>query len=268
MPLGLWASKKNVAVSPTYAEEMLTKEFGAGLEEYLNSHKDTLMGIINGIDAESYNPKTDVAIPTRFSDDTLEERSWNKAGLQQLTGLDIDSSIPLFGIVSRMTGQKGIDLALGALARLKKTPWQAIILGTGDASIEKQAKRLERLFPDRVKVEIRYDDRLARKIYAGSDMFLMPSRYEPCGLSQMVAMRYGCLPIARATGGLKDTIKHEETGFLFEGENIKSLSKAMRGALKIYEDKNHWKTMQRNAMAEDFSWKNSAKQYAKLYQTL
>ncbi len=268
LPLGLWASKKNVAVSPTYAEEMLTKEFGAGLEGYLASHKDTLMGIINGIDAESYNPKTDTAIPTQFSAEILEERSWNKAGLQQLTGLDIDSSIPLFGIVSRMTGQKGIDLALGALSRLKKTPWQAVILGTGDSAIEKQAKRLEKLFPDRVKVEIRYDDRLARKIYAGTDMFLMPSRYEPCGLSQMVAMRYGCLPIARATGGLKDTIKHEETGFLFEGDNIKSLSKAVREALKIYEDKNHWKTMQRNAMAEDFSWKNSAKQYAALYKSL
>ena len=268
LPLGLWASKKNVAVSPTYAEEMLTKEFGAGLENFLASHKDTLTGIINGIDAKSYNPETDSAIPINFSAETLEERSWNKAGLQQLTGLEIDSSIPLFGIVSRMTGQKGIDLALGALSRLKKTRWQAVILGTGDSAIEKQAKRLEKLFPDRVKVEIRYDDRLARKIYAGSDMFLMPSRYEPCGLSQMVAMRYGCLPIARATGGLKDTIKHEETGFLFEGENIKSLSKIMREALKIYEDKNYWKSMQRNAMEKDFSWKSSAKQYVALYKSL
>ncbi|HIE25301.1 MAG TPA: glycogen synthase [Anaerolineales bacterium] len=268
LPLGLWASKKNVAVSPTYAEEMLTKEFGAGLENFLASHKDTLTGIINGIDVKSYNPETDSAIPINFSAETLEERSWNKAGLQQLTGLEIDSSIPLFGIVSRMTGQKGIDLALGALSRLKKTRWQAVILGTGDSAIEKQAKRLEKLFPDRVKVEIRYDDRLARKIYAGSDMFLMPSRYEPCGLSQMVAMRYGCLPIARATGGLKDTIKHEETGFLFEGENIKSLSKIMREALKIYEDKNYWKSMQRNAMEKDFSWKSSAKQYVALYKSL
>ncbi len=268
LPLGLWASKKNVAVSPTYAEEMLTKKFGAGLEKYLKLHKDSLTGIINGIDAESYDPAKDKAIPTNYSSETLEERSWNKAGLQQLMGLDIDSSIPLFGIVSRMTGQKGIDLAISALSRLEKIPWQAVILGTGDVSIEKQAKRLEKIFPDRVKVEIRYDDRLARKIYAGTDMFLMPSLYEPCGLSQMVAMRYGCIPIAHATGGLKDTIKHGETGFLFKGENTKSLLKSMREALKVYEDNNHWKSMQRNAMAEDFSWKNSAKQYAALYKSL
>jgi starch synthase len=257
-----------VAVSPTYAEEMLTKKFGAGLENYLKDHQDSLIGIINGIDAESYDPAKDSAIPTNYSAETLEERSWNKAGLQQLMGLDIDSSIPLFGIVSRMTAQKGIDLAINALAKLGKKSWQAVILGTGDFAIEKQAKRLEKLFPDRVKVEIKYDDRLARKIYAGTDMFLMPSRYEPCGLSQMVAMRYGCIPIARATGGLKDTIKHGETGFLFKGENKKSLMKAIREALKVYENSNHWQTMQRNAMAEDFSWKNSAKQYAALYKSL
>lgn len=268
LPLGLWASKKNVAVSPTYAEEMLTKQLGAGLESFLTLHKDSLVGIINGIDDESYDPENDAAIPTQFSAENLKERSWNKAALQQLTGLEIDSSIPLFGIVSRMTGQKGIDLALSALSKLKKTPWQAVILGTGDAAIEKQAKRLEKIFPDRVKVEIRYDDRLARKIYAGSDIFLMPSRYEPCGLSQMIAMRYGCLPIARATGGLKDTIKNGETGFLFEEENVKSLLKTMREALKIYENNDHWKSLQLNAMAQDFSWKNSAKQYAALYKSL
>ncbi|MCP4140112.1 MAG: glycogen synthase [Chloroflexi bacterium] len=268
LPLGLWASKKNVAVSPTYAKEMLTKELGAGLENFLTIHQDSLTGIVNGIDAESFDPATDVAIPTQYSAETLKERSWNKAALQQLTGLEIDSSIPLFGIVSRMTGQKGIDLALSALSKLKKGAWQAVILGTGEPAIEKQAKRLEKLFPDRVKVEIRYDDRLARKIYAGSDMFLMPSRYEPCGLSQMVAMRYGCIPIARATGGLKDTIKNGETGFLFEEESAKALLKSMREALKVYENNDHWKSMQRNAMAQDFSWENSAKQYAELYRSL
>ena len=268
LPLGLWASKKNVAVSPTYADEMLTKEFGAGLEDFFASHKNSLTGIINGIDSESYDPEKDSAISTNYSAETLEERSWNKAALQKSTNLDIDSSIPLFGIVSRMTGQKGIDLALSALSRLRQESWQAVILGTGDSVIEKQAKRLEKLFPDRVKVEIRYDDKLARKIYAGSDMFLMPSLYEPCGLSQMVAMRYGCIPIARATGGLKDTIKNGETGFLFENANTKSLLKAMREALQVYKNNNHWKSMQRNAMAEDFSWGNSAKQYAALYKSL
>ena len=167
-----------------------------------------------------------------------------------------------------MTDQKGIDLALSAISRLKRKNWQAVILGTGDPTIEKQAKRLEKLFPDRVKVEIRYDEGFARKIYAGSDIFLMPSRYEPCGLSQMIAMRYGCIPITRATGGLKDTIKHGETGFLFEKEDAKALLKSMRETLEAYENNDHWQSLQRNAMAQDFSWKNSAKQYADLYKSL
>ncbi len=267
LALGLWASGKNVAVSPTYAKEMLTPEMGAGLDKFLQTHESGLTGIINGIDAESFDPETDVAIPTNFSAETLNERSWNKAALQQMMDLEINSSTPLFGIVSRMTGQKGIDLALSALSRLKKKDaWQVVILGTGEPSLEKQAKRLEKLFPDRVKVEIRYDDRLARKIYASSDIFLMPSRYEPCGLSQMVAMRYGCIPIVRATGGLKDTVKDGETGFVFEKE--KDLGKVIRKVLKIYENHNHWKTLQLNAMAQDFSWKASAKKYAALYKSL
>lgn len=268
LPLGLWASKRNVAVSPTYAKEMLTKEMGAGMESFLTAHKNSLTGIINGIDTESYNPKTDAEIASNFSAETLNERAWNKADLQQMMGLEVDSSIPIFGIVSRMTEQKGIDLALSALSKLKTASWQAVILGTGDSSIEKQAKRLEKKFPKRVKVEIRYDDSLARKIYAGSDIFLMPSRYEPCGLSQMIAMRYGCIPIARATGGLKDTIKNGETGFLFEKENTRDFIKAINEALKVYNNNNHWRSLQLNAMAQDFSWKNSAKQYAALYKSL
>jgi len=268
LPLGLWASKKNVAVSPSYAEELFTSEQGAGLENFLTIHKDSLTGIINGIDAESFDPQSDQAISTNFSAENLKERTWNKAALQQKMGLEIDSSIPLFGIVSRMTEQKGIDLALDALSRLKKTPWQAVILGTGDSALEKRAKRLEIKMSDRVKVEIRYDDRLARKIYAGSDIFLMPSRYEPCGLSQIVAMRYGCIPVVRSTGGLKDTVEHGETGFVFKEENVKSLVAAIREALKIYAKDDHWQSLQRNAMAQDFSWKNSAKQYAALYKSL
>ncbi len=269
LPLGIWASKKNVAVSPTYAKEMLTSAQGAGLENFLTIHKDTLTGIINGIDAESFDPQKDSAIPNNYSSENLKERSWNKAALQQMMGLEIDSSAPIFGIVSRMTNQKGIDLALDALSKLKrKFPWQAVILGTGDSLLEKQAKRLEKKMPERVKVEIRYDDRLARKIYAGSDIFLMPSRYEPCGLSQMIAMRYGCIPIVRNTGGLKDTVRHGETGFVFEKENVKSLSVAIREALAAYVNQDYWHSLQRNAMAEDFSWKNSAKKYAALYQSL
>jgi starch synthase len=269
LPLGLWSSKKNVAVSPTYAREMLTPKLGAGLEHFLTVHQDSLTGIVNGIDVESFDPQKDQAIAGNFSLANLQERSWNKAALQKAMNLKVDSSVPLFGIVSRMTDQKGIDLALDALAKLKrKTAWQAVILGTGEASLEKRAKRLEKKLPEHVRVEIRYDDKLARQIYAGSDIFLMPSRYEPCGLSQMIAMRYGSIPIVRGTGGLKDTVLHGETGFIFEEESVKALLKTMRHALQVFSDHDSWQKMQENAMRQDFSWKNSAKQYAALYRTL
>lgn len=266
MPLGLWAAEKNIAVSPSYAKELLTKKEGAGLESFLQKHQDSLAGIINGIDTDSFDPATDKAIANNFSAERLDERAWNKAALQQILGLEINSSIPLFGIVSRMETQKGIDTALDALGKLKGEFWQAIILGTGDPVLEKKAKRLAAKYADRIKVEIRYDDRLARKIYAGSDIFLMPSRYEPCGLSQMIAMRYGCLPIVRGVGGLKDTVKDGETGFVYEGDRPKDLIKAINAALEIYKEDAHWRSLQRNAMAENFSWRASAKKYAALYE--
>ena len=268
LPLGLWSAGKMVAVSPSYAEEMLTKEFGSGLEGFLKEHKDSLTGIINGIDTESFDPATDEGISTNFTAATLKERVWNKTALQKTMGLEVNSEIPLFGLISRMDVQKGIDLAIDTLNKMKGDNWQAVILGTGDPLLEKRAKRLEEKFPNQVKAEIRYDGRLARKIYAGSDIFLMPSRYEPCGLSQMISMRYGCIPIVRATGGLKDTVKHAETGFVFTGDKPKDFLKAIKEALEIYANQPHWQSLQRNAMAEDFSWKNSAKQYTSLYRSL
>ena len=268
LPLGLWSAGKIVAVSPSYAEEMLTDEFGAGLENYLIEHKSSLTGIINGIDTDFFNPATDEGISTNFTAETLSERIWNKTALQKTMGLDVNTSIPLFGLISRMDTQKGIDLAIDTLNKMKGEKWQAVILGTGDPLLEKRAKRLEEKFPDQVKVEIRYDGRLARKIYAGSNIFLMPSRYEPCGLSQMIAMRYGCLPVVRATGGLKDTVKHAETGFVFNGDQPKDFLKAINAALEIYENQPYWQSLQRNAMAEDFSWKNSALEYVALYRSL
>ncbi len=268
LPLGLWAAKKTVAVSPTYAKEMLTPSFGSGMENFLTIHQNSLTGIINGIDDVSFNPATDQAIATNFSAATLDERAWNKIALQKQMGLEVDSSVPVFGIVSRMDVQKGIDLAIDTLGKMKDERWQAVILGTGDPSLEKRARNLAKKLPDQVKVDIRYDGKLARKIYAGSDIFLMPSRYEPCGLSQMVAMRYGCIPVVRSTGGLKDTVKHAETGFLFEKESTAAFRKSIHEALEIYSNPGHWQSLQRNAMAEDFSWRNSAKKYAELYQNL
>ncbi len=268
LPLGLWSAGKTVAVSPSYADEMLSSEFGSGLEGFLREHKDSLTGIINGIDTESFNPATDESISTNFTATTLSERIWNKTALQKTVGLEPDSSTPLFGVVSRMDTQKGIDLVIDALGKMKADSWQAVILGTGDPALEKRAKRLEKKFRGRVKAEIRYDGKLARKIYAGSDIFLMPSRYEPCGLSQMIAMRYGCIPVVRSTGGLKDTVKHAETGFVFEGETVTAFLKAIHESLDVFANHDYWQSLQRNAMAQDFSWKNSAKQYTMLYQSL
>ena len=268
LPLGLWASQKIVAVSPTYAKEMLTPELGSGLENFLTIHKESLTGIINGIDVESFDPQTDPEILHNFSSENLQDRSSNKATLQKLMGLKTDADIPLFGVVSRMETQKGIDLVLDALGRLKNIPWQAVILGTGDPLLEKRAKRLEKRMPERVKVEIRYDGKLARKIYAGADVFLMPSRYEPCGLSQMIAMRYGSIPIVRSTGGLKDTVMHGETGFTFEKETAKAFLASIREALDVFKNHEDWQRLQRNSMTQDFSWANSARQYAVLYKSL
>lgn len=268
LPLGIWAADRTVAVSPTYAEEILTPEFGAGLEEFLRGRENKPVGILNGIDTHSFNPATDEAIVENYTAGTLSERKWNKAALQQQLGLEIDSEIPLFGIVSRMEGQKGIDLAIDALNKLKKESWQAVILGTGDRNLEARATRLQKRQKDRVRVEIRYDAKFARKIYAGADMFLMPSRYEPCGLSQMVAMRYGCVPIVRSTGGLKDTVRDGETGFVFEDATVKSLLVAIRTAVETFKDTKKWQQIQKNGMVQDFSWANSAKQYAALYNAV
>jgi starch synthase len=151
---------------------------------------------------------------------------------------------------------------------MKRSKWQSVILGTGDPKLEEEAMKLQALFPDRVKVETRYDAGLARQIYAGSDMFLMPSRYEPCGLSQMIAMRYGCVPVVRAAGGLNDTVIHGKTGFVFEKIHHMALMAAIKSAFKIYAKPEQWQSIQRAGMTQDFSWENSAKKYLNLYQSL
>jgi starch synthase len=164
--------------------------------------------------------------------------------------------------------QKGVDLSFTALKSMKRSNWQAVILGTGDPKLEDAALKLQALFPDRINVQTRYDAGLARQIYAGADMLLMPSRYEPCGLSQMIAMHYGCIPIVRAAGGLNDTVIHGQTGFVFQKAHHMSLMAAINSAFKIYADPEKWQTMQRVGMAQDFSWENSAKKYLELYQSI
>ena len=176
--------------------------------------------------------------------------------------------MPLFGVVSRMDVQKGIDLVLDGLRKLVNKPWQAVILGTGDPKLEEAARKLSEKFPDRVHIEAKYDAKLARLIYAGSDIFLMPSRYEPCGLSQMMAMRYGCIPVVRAVGGLHDTVTEGETGFVFIKPNVKDFVATVRRALKVFQDKEAWRAMQINGMSQDFSWTQSALKYFELYKRL
>ncbi len=268
MPLGLWASDAIVAVSPTYGNEILTEEYGAGLFDFLQIRHETLSGILNGIDTISFDPATDNAIGANYDADNLERRWTNKKLLQERLGFPHDQNIPLFGIVSRMDIQKGMDIAFNALKTMKKIDFQAVILGTGDPKLEEAAQDLQKLFPEKIKVEARFDAGLARQIYAGTDMLLMPSRYEPCGLAQMIAMRYGCVPIARKVGGLNDTVKQNETGFVFEKPMHMSLVGAIKKALKVFADKEAWKQIQLNGMAQDFSWNASAKEYLKLYLSL
>jgi starch synthase len=268
LPLGMWASDAIVAVSPTYGREILAQEYGCGLDEFLRSRGETVSGILNGLDTVSFNPADDSALGVNFDIDSLERRSGNKKLLQERLGLPSEPETPLFAMVTRMDVQKGVDLAFTALKSLKRAKWQAVILGTGDPKLEEAAMNLQALFPDRIKVETRYDAGLARQIYAGSDMFLMPSRYEPCGLSQMIAMRYGCVPIVRAAGGLNDTVKHGETGFVFEKAHHMSLMAAINSAFKVFADREKWQTLQRAGMAQDLSWENSAKKYLELYQSI
>src|SRR5688572_25724211 len=268
LPLGLWASDAIVAVSPTYAEEILHEEFGSGLQDFFRNRSDTVRGILNGLDTASFNPETDSALAANFNAETLSIRFRNKAALQERVGLPLVPDIPLLGMVSRMDPQKGVDIALKGLRILGKQNWQFVVLGAGDPKLEAMAKKLQDDMPDQVRVETRYDAKLARQIYGGTDILLMPSRYEPCGLSQMIAMRYGCVPLVRAVGGLHDTVTDSETGFVFVDTKVKSFNDTLRRALKSYTDHPPWEKMQKAGMALDFSWPHSARKYLELYQKL
>ena len=268
MPLGLWAADAIVAVSPTYADEMLSPEYGAGLEDFLKTRRENLSGILNGLDVASFNPATDEDIAAQFSAESLYARVANKSALVTQLGLQPEFSVPLLGVVSRLEPQKGIDLVLDGLRKLADEPWQVVILGTGDPKLEESARKLAKDFPERMRIETRYDAKLARMIYAGSDIFLMPSRYEPCGLSQMIAMRYGCVPVVRAVGGLHDTVTDGETGFVFIEPKVKDFVAAVKRALKVYNDKEAWQTLQQNGIRQDFSWTRSALKYFELYRRL
>jgi len=274
LALGLLSADKINTVSPGYAAEILTPEFGAHLEEFLTSRKGDLLGILNGLDLVSWNPETDVSLPVKYSSDTLKKRKENKKLLLEELGLSPDLDTPLLAMINRMDHQKGVDLVPPALEMITDLDWQAIILGTGDKDIEEAARQLD-IDHSRIRSVIKFDGALARRIYGGSNLIMIPSRYEPCGLTQMIGMRYGCVPLARATGGLKDTIidYHDgktgtSTGFLFQKPTSKALARTLRRALDVFQDQRRWSGLQRRGMKLDFSWKRSALEYMDVYQEL
>lgn len=273
LALGIQYADHIVAVSPSYAKEILTREFGSGLEEVLIQRSGSITGILNGINTEVWNPQNDPYLVKNYSSKSIALKSDNKAVLLNDFNLNPDPNIPLLAVVSRLDPQKGIDLLPGALKEIADKPWQFILLGTGDPELEDELSHFEESLPDKMRIALRYDAVLSHRIYAGADALLIPSRYEPCGLTQMIAMRYGCVPIARKTGGLRDTIKDEvdsqtSTGFLFENPTSRDFAKAIVRALTNYPKQEKWHRLQKRGMAIDFSWKRSAKQYSDLYQSI
>lgn len=268
LPLGLWSADAIIPVSPTYAREIRTPEFGCGLDQYLQTRSNDIIGILNGLDLLSFNPETDTCLAENFNTGTIEKRVLNKRALQSAVGLVPDSTVPLLAMIGRIDRQKGVDITIDALRQLVNQNWQFVLLGSGDQELEARLVQLQDAFPEKIRVVLRYDAALGRKIYGGADIFLMPSRYEPCGLAQMIAMHYGCVPVVRATGGLLDTVVEGKTGFLFQEPSAAALCEAISRALTVFVDRAKWHWYQQNAMQEDFSWARSARQYADVYYSL
>ncbi len=272
---GLFYADKLTTVSRTYAEEIQTAAYGERLEGVLQKRKEDLVGIVNGIDVDSFNPMNDphVAFPYRRS---LGKKRKNKIALQRQLGLTESSDAPLIGIVSRLVEQKGLDLVEGILERLLLTEpdVQLVVLGTGEPRYEALFRHTAAQLPERAAVHNGFDDALARQIYAGSDLYLMPSQFEPCGLSQLIALRYGSVPIVRETGGLRDTIQaYDEytsrgTGFSFRQYDADELLHTVRRALSLYRDDAKWQHIVDQGISKDYSWSSSAREYAAVYREL
>ena len=262
-------------VSDTYAHEIQTSEYGEGLDGLLRARSRQLFGIVNGISYEQYNPSTDEAIYKRYNRrDFVSGKKFNKTELQAELGLERNENAFLLGIVSRLAGQKGFDLIAQIIAELEKRDIQLVVLGTGEAQFEEMFRWYGRNHADKFSANICFDNVLAHKIYAACDAFLMPSQFEPCGLSQIISMRYGTLPIVRETGGLKDTVlpyneyTSEGTGFSFASYNAQDLLRVIDYAHSVFRDRTAWQALCRRAMREDFSWAVSAKKYLDIYQKL
>ena len=260
-------------VSRKYSQEIQTTEYGFGLEGVLRDRAATVAGILNGVDYDVWSPETDKFIAASFSDPDLSGKTRCKQDLLDAFGISQpDLRLPVFGIVSRFVAQKGFDLMSQIMDRLAREEMIVVALGSGDRSFEEMFLRLHKQFPNKIAVKIAYDNPLAHKIEAGSDMFLMPSRYEPCGMNQIYSLKYGTVPIVRATGGLDDTIEPWDprtgkgTGFKFWEYSGESLLLTIKQALHAFRDQGTWQQLMRNGMAKDFSWKASAKEYVRVYE--
>lgn len=268
-------SNKVTTVSPTYAKEILDSYYSFGLQDILGARKYKLSGIINGIDVETNNPATDKALFKNYDKDTVSDKAANKKGLQQMLNLDQNPNVPVIGMVTRLTEQKGMELIANVFEEILSKGVQMVVLGSGDWKYESLLKDMQKRFPDKLRAVLGFSGDLASKIYAGADIFLMPSKFEPCGLSQMISMRYGTIPIVRETGGLKDTVvpyngtTKQGTGFTFYSYNAHDMLYAIERAVGLYYDyKDDWKQLVQNAMSQDFSWDNICKQYIALYENL
>jgi len=254
-------------VSPTYAKEILTKKYGEGLNRLLKANKHKFTGILNGIDYQEFDPRMNEDTPVKYWIDSLDKKVENKLFLQKKFGLTQTPDLPLICVISRLTEQKGLDLVEDVMKDLVDMGAQFVILGSGGKKIEKIFIKAEKQYPKSIEAEMVFDANLAQTIYAGADMLLMPSRFEPCGLSQIIAMRFGTIPIVRSTGGLADTVKDGHTGFVFHHYDKNAFLWSIRRAVDIYyNQKDYWRKMQINAMKKDFSWKSSAKKYIWLYK--
>jgi len=272
---GLVFADRINTVSPTYAKEIQTPEFGCGLDGLLKSRQKSLSGIINGIDTKEWNPGTDEYLHQPYNRTQLRRKQENKLALQKFFGLKRSDEIMMMGLVSRLVYQKGIDMLIGILPALIKRNVQLVLLGSGDHEYENELQNLALIYPGHIGVKIGYNEKLAHQIEAGSDVFVMPSRFEPCGLNQMYSQRYGTLPVVTPVGGLADTVTDTNemsildktaTGFVMKEVSFSALSETITYALMHYRQIKTWLQLQRNAMSKDFSWKQSADQYLALYQ--
>lgn len=253
-------------VSPTYAREILTPEYGYGLEGLLRARGGRLIGILNGVDYEVWDPAHDPHISQHYTEDTLESKAANKAALQRDMGLAENPRSPLIGMVGRLVEQKGVDLVLDALPEIMRRGVQMAVLGSGDRDLERRFRDAADAYPRQIGVRIGFGEPLAHRIEAGADMFLMPSRFEPCGLNQIYSLRYGTAPIVRRTGGLADTVTDHITGFCFDEATPEALLDAVDHALALYQDPVAWRELLRSGMRQDYSWKTSAQAYTDAYR--